>query len=131
MPNIHDLKKSNFLTKNDVTPPVLLTIRGYERVNVAKEGAPEEERYALSFDELEKPFVLNSTNGQIIASFTGSDEFDDWIGKQVVLYFDPNVSFGGKLVGGIRARAPKTKPKAAAAPPAPTPAEPEQDDVPF
>lgn len=136
MPNIHDLKKSSFLTKMDVTPPILVTIRGYEQVNVAKEGAPPDEKYALNFNECEKPMVLNSTNGQIIASITGSEDFSDWIGKQIVLYNDPNISFGGKLTGGIRARAPRNQPKpapASVAAPAPAPAAPsvEDDSVPF
>lgn len=138
MPNINDLKKSNFLSKSDVQQPILVTIRGYEQLNVAKEGAPEDLKYALNFNEVEKPFVLNSTNGQIIASVTGSEDFDGWIGKQIVLYFDPNISFGGKLTGGIRCRAPKKAaavaapaPKAAPAPAA-APVEPPDDDgVPF
>lgn len=71
-------------------------------------------RWALHFRELDKPMILNSTNGQIIAKITGSEESDDWDGKQIVLYHDPNVSFGGKLVGGIRVRAPKGAYKAPA-----------------
>lgn len=110
MPSVSDLKQSKFLTKADVTPDQLVTIRGYEQVNVAKEGAPQEDKYALHFNEMEKPLVLNSTNGQIIAAITGSEDFDGWIGKKIVLYFDPNISFAGKLTGGIRCRAPKTKP---------------------
>lgn len=116
MPNIHDLKKSNFLTKNDVTPPKLATIRGYDEANVAKEGAPQEMRWVLHFDELDKPLVLNSTNGQIIAGITKSEDFEGWIGTKIVLYFDPNISFGGRLVGGIRVRAPKNQPTAAPKP---------------
>jgi hypothetical protein len=131
MPNINDLKTSKFLTKADVTPPVLATIRGYEQVNVAKEGAEVENKYALHFNELDKPLVLNSTNGQIIASITKSEDFDGWIGKTIVLYFDPNVSFGGKLTGGIRCRAPKNVPAASApAQPTQTPAL-SDDEVPF
>lgn len=123
MPNINDLKQSKFLTKNDVTPPILVTIRGYEQVNVAKEGAPPEEKYVLHFSEVEKPLVLNSTNGQIIASITKSEEFDGWINQKVVLYFDPNISFGGKLTGGIRCRAPKNQPATKPAAPAPAPSD--------
>jgi len=107
--HISELKKSKFLTKGDVTPPILVTIRGVEPVNVAAEGAPEDLKYCVQFDEVEKPLVLNSTNGQIIAGITGSEDSDGWFGKQIVLYFDPNVSFGGKLTGGIRCRAPRTQ----------------------
>jgi len=107
--NINQLKNSNFLKKEDVEPPKLVTIQDCSQVNVAKEGAPEELRWAIHFKELDKPLILNSTNGQIIAKITGSEESDDWDGQKIVLYHDPNVSFGGKLVGGIRVRAPKGK----------------------
>jgi len=144
--NISELKKSTFLKKEDCGRGILVTIRSVERVNVAQEGAPEELKWSISFDEVEKPMVLNSTNGQIIAAICDNDESDNWTGHKIVLYHDPNIAFGGKLVGGIRARAPKTqpkpapvtadvptqKPKPAPAPaPAPVPAEPEADDVPF
>lgn len=105
--NIDDLKKSNFLKRSDVNPAVLVTIAGAESINVAKDGAPEEMRRCLRFQELEKPMVMNSTNGEIIARITGSRDDDNWAGHKIVLYDDPNISFQGKLTGGIRARAPK------------------------
>ena len=105
--NIAELKESKFLRKEDAGSGILVTIREVHQANVAKEGAPEEMRWVMSFDETDKPLVLNSTNGQILAQITGSPESDDWTGTQVVLYHDPNVSFGGKLVGGIRIRAPR------------------------
>ena len=127
--NINQLKNSNFLKKEDVEPAKLVTIEDCSQVNVAKEGAPEEMRWALYFKEMDKPLILNSTNGQIIAKITGSEESDDWYGQKIVLYHDPNVSFGGKLVGGIRVRAPKpgAKPSPAAAPEE----EPDETEIPF
>lgn len=107
MPSVDDLRKSNFLTKKDVEPPVLVTISGYDEYNVAKEGAEQEIRWALHFKELEKPLILNVTNGSIIKHITGSGNFDDWIGKKIVLYNDETIMFGGKMTGGIRVRAPK------------------------
>lgn len=132
--HISALKQSKFLTRHDVEPAILVTIKEVYQENVAKEGAPEEMKWCLSFTDCDKPMVLNSTNGQIIAQITKSEETDNWPGKQIVLYDDPNVSFGGKLVGGIRVRAPKGQAaKAAAAKPAPPVAQPEasDDDVPF
>ena len=107
MPNIHDLKESRFVTQHEVEPPVFVTISGYEQINVAVSGAEPEYRWCLNFQQLDKPMTLNSTNGQMIAAITGSEDFDDWIGKNIVLYRDPNISFGGRVVGGIRIRAPK------------------------
>lgn len=142
MPHISELKQSKFLTKTDCGKGILVTIRECFQENVAKEGAPPENKWCLSFDEADKPMVLNSTNGQIIASIIGSENTDDWIGHKIVLYEDPTIAFGGKLVGGIRARAPRNQPKPAPKPvaaPAPAPAAvqpapasgPEADDVPF
>lgn len=138
MPHISVLKKSNFLTRADVGQGVLATIKEVFEHNVAKEGAPEELRWCMSFEELEKPLVLNMTNGAIIAAITKSENTDDWPGHRVVLYDDPSVSFGGKLVGGIRVRAPRGQAAKAikAAPKAkPAPVEPPVDEdlpeVPF
>jgi len=134
--HVSGLKQSKFLTRADVGSGVLATIQAVFQENVAKEGAPEEMKWCVAFDELEKPMVLNSTNGQLIAQITKQEDTDNWNGHQVVLYDDPTVSFGGKLVGGIRvraSRAPKaasvkqgaTKPKPQVEP------EPENDDAPF
>lgn len=125
--NIQDLKVSKFLKKEDVGPGVLVTIRQITSENVAKEGADPEMKYCLHFDEYEKPLVLNSTNGQLLGQITGiTDNIETgWIGKVIVLYSDPSVSFGGKLVGGIRVRAPRQQAQAPARPaarPAPAPA---------
>ena len=109
MPNVSDLKRGRFLTQKDIERPVVVTIASFKEVNVAMEGAEPDERWVLSFREFDKPMVLNSTNGQIIAAITGSEEFKDWVGQRIVLYVDPNVSFGGKLVGGIRCRALRTQ----------------------
>jgi len=128
--HISELKESKFLKKEDVDPPVMVTIREVTQENTAKEGAPEELKWCVTFDELEKPMVLNVTNGQIIAKITGSEDSDDWTGHQIVLYHDPNVTFGGKLVGGIRVRAPKKTNKKAT--PKPPPEELQDDDeIPF
>jgi len=106
---VNDLKQSRFLTQNDIEQPVLVTITGSNEFNVAKDGAEPDMKWALTFKEIEKPLILNYTNGQIISQITGSDHSDGWIGKKIVLYVDPNVSFGSKLTGGIRCRAPKNR----------------------
>ncbi len=111
MASIKDLKSSKFLKKEDVGEGVLVTISAVHQLNVAKEGADPDMKWCLSFHEYEKPMVLNSTNGQIIAAFTGIDDNIEsaWVGKQIVLYNDPNVSYAGKLIGGIRVRQPRNQ----------------------
>ena len=121
MPSTNDLKSSKFLKKEDVMPPVLATIDGYAEVNVAMESQSPDMKWALEFKELDKPLILNMTNGALIEAIVGSAEFDDWTGQKVVLYNDASVMFAGKLTGGIRVRAPKGQ------------AEPEvaEDEIPF
>jgi len=104
---ISELKKSRFLTKDDVEPPIKVTVRGLVEENVAMDNQPAEMRWTLVFNEDVKAMVLNSINAQLIAMITKSEETDDWGGAVIVLYNDPTVSFGGKIVGGIRVRAPR------------------------
>jgi hypothetical protein len=107
--DLNDVRTSKFLRKEDVGAGVLATIDMIVKANVALEGAETDEKVCLHFTELPKPLVLNSTNAQIIAKITGQSENIEktWIGTKIVLYNDPNVSYGGKLIGGIRVRAPK------------------------
>ena len=107
MPKISEMRESKFLKKEDVGNGALMTITGCEQHNVAKEGAGIEMKWSLSFAETDKPLVLNSTNLQLCAQICGSDDTDDWNGKKIVLYTDPTVSYQGKVIGGIRVRAPK------------------------
>lgn len=107
--NIHSMKQSKYVKKEDVQPPVLVTIKNISQDNVAPDDKPEEIKHVLHFREDLNPLVLNWTNIQLIASFLG-EETDNWVGKKIVLFHDPNVSYGGKLIGGVRVRKPKAQP---------------------
>ncbi len=107
MPHIDTMKESRFLTKQDVGPGKLLTIRDCYQENLAMEGAPPELEWCLSFQENEKPMVCKSINRQLIAGFTGQPNTDFWGGVKIVVYVDPSVTMKGKVVGGLRCRAPK------------------------
>jgi hypothetical protein len=105
MPHISTMKTSKYLKKEDVGEDgTTVTIVNVHEANVAMEGKPAEMKWCMAFREFDKPMILNSTNAQLTAKFLGSEETEDWVGKQVVLYDDPTVSYGGELVGGIRVR---------------------------
>jgi len=126
------MRESKFLKKDDVGAGALLTVTGCKAFNVAKEGAEPEMKWCLTFSEAEKPLVLNATNIQICEQVFGSDDTDHWIGKKIVAYTDPNVSYQGKLIGGIRLRAPKQRAAAPVqAPPPPAVEDLTDDDIPF
>ena len=129
MPKTSEMRDSKFLKKEDVGRGVLATISGCVKKNTAMEGADPEHKWCLTFHELDKPLVLNLTNATTLETILGSDDTDHWIGKRIVLYTDPNVMYAGKIVGGIRVRAPKPT---APPPPPPVHAVPlTDDDIPF
>ena len=98
--------ESKYLKKEDVGEDgVIVTIAGFDKVNVARDDEPPEYKYTMRFEEFEKPMVLNTTNIQLCEKALGSDDTDHWLGKQIIVYNEPNISFGNKLVGGIRIKA--------------------------
>jgi hypothetical protein len=104
---ISQMTESKYLKGGDVQPAKLLTFRGFKKENVAKKDEPAEFRWIAYFDGQEKGLVLNKTNLSRAARAMGSEDTDDWIGKQIVAFFDENVEYQGRPVGGIRLRAPK------------------------
>lgn len=119
---------SKFLKQADLPEQgALCTIKAFKRVNVAQEGEDPENKFVMYVMEYEKPLVLNATNRAILEKIYGPDS-DDCVGNMVVLYVDPNVSYAGKIVGGIRLRAPKGKAKPA---PKPNVDDIDNSDVPF
>lgn len=128
MPKTSEMRESKFLKQGDIGKAVLWSIHGVEKVNVAKEGADPEHKWALTFHESDKPLVLNATNIAMLEHILG-DDTDLWTNKRIVLYVDPTIMYAGKVVGGIRVRAPK--PGAATPPPPPPVAELTDDDIPF
>jgi len=120
---------SKYLKTADVPDPVIVTIVGVKQVNMAKDGDAPEIKWAIKFQEFDQPMVLNSTNLHIAAKVLGSNETDDWKGKEIILYTDPSVSFGGQVVGGLRFRGQEKAPVKAAGKPANFDSM--DDDVPF
>jgi hypothetical protein len=133
MPKTSEMRESKFLKKEDVGNGMLMTVAGCEQYNVAKEGAPPEHKWCLTFQETDKPLVLNSTNIQLCEAIFGNDDTDQWVGKNIVLYTDPTIMYAGKVVGGIRVRAPRNRPVQPATRQAPAPVTQElmDTDVPF
>ena len=113
MTSYKEYLESKFLKKEDVMGQqghgVLVTINAIQEQDVAMTGESEQIKLCAYFNELGKGLVLNSTNMQALAELTGSEEIEDWIGHQVVLYADQTIMFRGKRVGGIRLRAPRIR----------------------
>ena len=92
------LKKEDLDQKNDT----ILTITGGDMEEIGQE---KEVRPVLTFAETEQKLVLNKTNISRIYSAHALTDTDELKGKQIALYVDHEIDFGGKVVGGIRVRA--------------------------
>jgi hypothetical protein len=91
---------STFLKKEDIPQPVRVQIATF-KLDTVGEGDEAKQKMICYFHGMDKGLALNNTNIHILVSIFG-DNMEDMVGKSVVLWADPNVSFGGKLVGGLR-----------------------------
>jgi hypothetical protein len=116
MPLVKDMIQSKFLRKEDFDEDQICTIKGCKLEDVGRDDNPEQ-RWTLYFREHAKGMVLNVTTIRVLEQSYGGDS-DLWIGKPVTVYVDPNVSFAGKVVGGLRLRVQRVKasPKPSEAP---------------
>lgn len=127
MPKVSDMIVSKFLRKEDFEEDQVCTIRGVKLEDMP--GDDGQQKWVLYFKENQKGMALNVTTIRVLEKAFGDDS-DQWIGKRVMVYVDPNVSFGGRVVGGLRLRTPKAKPAEQSQ--ATPPADPDfDDDVPF
>lgn len=131
MPNTNEMIQSKYLKGADIPEPVIVTIKGIKQMNLAKEDAEPEYKWAVKFAEFDKPMILNVTNIRIAEKAFGSFNTDDWIGKEIELHFDENVSFGGEMVGGLRFRRKQQPAKKVSIDEANKKLREMQDDVPF
>jgi hypothetical protein len=125
---VKDMIQSKFLRKEDFDEDQVMTIKDCKLEDVGKEDAAEQ-RWVLYFRERDKGMVLNVTTIRVLEQAYGGDT-DQWVGNKVMVYVDPNVSFGGKVVGGLRLRTPKKQGAKAPTPPPPKD-EDFDDNVPF
>lgn len=128
MAMVKDMIQSKFLRKEDFDEDQVCTIKDCRLEQVGKDDAPEE-RWVLFFRERDKGMVLNVTTIRVLEQAYGGDT-DHWVGNKVMVYVDPNVSFGGKVVGGLRLRTPKKQAVKPVAAPVTAPND-FDDDIPF
>jgi hypothetical protein len=101
MMKLNQMLKSKYLRKDDIEDDTPATIKKLSLEDMP--GDSGDQRWVLSLRGLDKGMVLNATTLRMLAKAFG-DESDDWIGKRVCIYVDPNVSFKGQVVGGLRLR---------------------------
>lgn len=95
---------STYLRATDLPPDqdTVVTIVSFAQERFDQKGRTVD-KWVLFFKELPGGLPLNKATGKAICDQLG-DEMGNWIGKQIVLYVDPNVQYEGKQVSGIRIR---------------------------
>lgn len=94
--------ESKFLKRSDVGEDgAILTIKGF-RMETVKGDEGDEEKIVMHFVEDVKPMILNKTNANLLRVVTGVSTAGEAKGRQIVVYDDPTISFGGRITGGLR-----------------------------
>jgi hypothetical protein len=114
---LHDAFPSNYMKADDLEDGDLtVTIRDHSPVEWAEfqqKGKPTpDNKPVLYFQHPReaKALVLNKTNWKTIADVLGTDETDDWGGKQITLYATEVESFGETVLAvRVRMKKPSTK----------------------
>jgi hypothetical protein len=103
----------SFLKIDDLQGREVKVTIDHVQVEEIKGDRGTEKKLVAHFVGKDKALVLNRVNSEAIAQIAGTDDYDNWIGVNVVLYGDPSVMYGGKRVGGLRIKGPgRLAPKA-------------------
>lgn len=94
---------SKYIKAEDFPAARIMTIYG---CRIEEIGQQKDQKLVIYFHHEAKGLVCNKTVASQIAFVTGSDDTDHWAGKQIELYRDM-VPFQGKMVAGLRVRAPQ------------------------
>jgi hypothetical protein len=101
---VGDVYGGNYLKSEDLDGDLVVTIDSV-RIKKFEDG----DKVMIRFNEIDKTFVANATNCNLIAELLG-DEMDDWDGQKITLFVDKNVMFKGKRVPALRVRTKPVKP---------------------
>ena len=118
--DLESMYGSRFLSTADIGDRKVRTkILKVRKEELRRDDGTKRGRFVLSFEALDKPLVVNATIKDLLVASLGRVPAK-WVGASVGIFVDPNVTFGGKRVGGIRLRvlepvqakpAPKPAPK--------------------
>lgn len=113
---INEIYKGKFLKAEQLkTGPgtyktLVLTIEGAS-MHQFDDG---KDQIVLSFEGSDQQLGLSKTTAMQVAEIAGSDDTDDWVGKEIELFVDKTVRFKGTLTPSIRVRVPSKGKKATA-----------------
>ncbi len=104
-PNPDFLSEAEFIKPDGTHREVKVVISKITREQLQRAGSSEKVlRTVLALEGKTKRFVLGAKINIAAIESQHGKRVRDWIGKQIVLGYDPSVRFGKKIVGGIRVR---------------------------
>ena len=123
--DINDIYRGEWLQGRDIPRPRVVTVEATREEKIGRQSEKKRPRVIVKYVELEREMIFNVTNARMAAKVFNSTRYADWVGKQLLLFNDENVSYGGEQIGGLRVKSPPTPQQVAVA------AEVAADDVPF
>ena len=103
-PNANDFLGGNYLKKEDLSGATTVTVTDVWSEAVLNAGR---RKLIVSFEEFEKPLILNKTNTRLLVQLFGTTDTATWRG-QITLYVEQGVEYGGRVVGGSGAESIST-----------------------
>jgi hypothetical protein len=100
------LGSGHYLKKEDLSDPVDTELLWVKEEEVTPPGKDTTTRLVAYFEGLSKGLPLNTANSETLLEITGTDDPNEWKDVAVQLIVDPDVTYGGKKIGGIRIRKP-------------------------
>jgi len=125
--NRNDVFPSKYLKAGDLSEDGSGETFTIEKVEIEEIGMNKDKKPVIHFEESDKAMVCNKTNWNTISKVLGSQDSDDWIGKEVQLY-RAEVEFQGEMVEAIRVKINVPKPRKSV--PINQPSS-QDDDIPF
>jgi len=96
---------SPYLAKENVPVPVVATIASVTFESITFRNVAED-KWVLHFASPKmKPMILNKGNRKTLIGAYG-DDTDNYPGKKIEVWVNPNVEYEGEVVGGLRLRIP-------------------------
>ncbi len=105
MKDIKQTQHRRFLRKGDLDAELVVTITGVEKEDISRDGEPRKERFVAYFEETEQVLILKWNLAKSIEAITESSDMDSWVGQLIGVYHDPDATYNGLKVGGIRVKA--------------------------
>ncbi len=96
---------SRFIKSEEVKEvPVVHTIKSVTKEKIEFQGKAPESLTIIRFEDTDREMIAKNDVQAFLKESFGPPSA--CLGKPVELFFDPNVKFGGKKVGGLRLRQP-------------------------